>query len=138
MTEYLKEALNIVKAQAAIRNMTEEQILSMVQSVAAGIRSAFEGKDGAAPERASRLPVPDKAIRENSIVCLECGKEFKIITSRHLARHGLTPDQYRDKHGYPKGLPLIARALARDRRKKMQSLRLWERRVGAGKESPAS
>ena len=138
MTDYLREALNIVKAQASIRNMTEDQILSMVQSVAAGIRNAFEGSDGAPAERAAHLPAPDKAIREGSIVCLECGKEYKIITSRHLARHGMTPDQYREKYGYPRSQPLIARSLARDRRKKMQHLRLWERRGAAGKTSDAS
>lgn len=132
MTDYLREALTIVKAQAGIRNMTEDQILSMVQGVAAGIRNAFEAGDGAAA-RPARLSSPDKAIREASVLCLECGQEFKIITSRHLAKHGLTPDQYRAKHGYPRSQPLIARGLARDRRKKMERLRLWERRAGAAK-----
>ena len=33
------------------------------------------------------------------VKCLECGKEFKQITNRHLKfAHGLTTDEYRKKH----------------------------------------
>ena len=51
MEDYLQEALEIVKAQASVRTMTEEEITSMVQKLAAGIKAIAEGEsvDSAAP-----------------------------------------------------------------------------------------
>jgi len=130
MEEYVKEALEIVKAQASVRNMTEEEIASMVKSLAESIKSLSEGEEAPKEEQKEQEPPvdPKKAIREKSVVCLECGKTFKVLTKRHLATHGLTPAQYKEKWGYKKGAALIARSLARERRKKMQEMQLWKRR----------
>lgn len=130
MEEYVKEALEIVKAQASVRNMTEEEIASMVKSLAESIKSLSEGEQAPKEEQKEQEPPvdPKKAIREKSVVCLECGKTFKVLTKRHLATHDLTPAQYKEKWGYKKGAALIARSLARERRKKMQEMQLWKRR----------
>ena len=130
MDDYLKEALEIVKAQASVRNMTEEEITSMVRKLADGIRS-IGGGEGLPAETQEPATDPKKAVREKSIVCLECGKTFKVITKKHLASHGLTPVEYKEKWGYPKGTPLVCKALQRERRKKMKSMRLWEKRKTA-------
>jgi Predicted transcriptional regulator len=129
MDDFLKEALDIVKAQATVRTMTEEEILSMVRSLCNGIRSI--GEATAEEEESAAIPGtdPKKAIREKSIVCLESGKTFKVLTKRHLAKYGLTPDEYREKWGYPKKMPLVCKELQRQRRKKMKDMKLWERRV---------
>ncbi len=130
MEEYIKQALEIVKAQASVRNMTEEEITSMVKSLANQLKEIIEGKDLAAEEEKQQEPPvdPKKAIREKSIVCLECGKSFRIITKRHLKSHGLTPEEYKKKWGYKKSQSLIAKSLARERRKKMQEIQLWKKR----------
>jgi predicted transcriptional regulator len=130
MEEYLKEALEIVKAQAGVRNMTEEEITSMVKKISHGIRNVGNGAgEMVEADGEPSLLDPKKAIREKSIICLECGKPFKVLTKRHLAIHKLTPAEYKEKHGYKKGTSLIAKGLARDRRKKMQEMKLWERRM---------
>jgi predicted transcriptional regulator len=129
MEEYLKEALDIVKAQASVRNMTEEEITSMVRSVAEGIRyAAEESEPGVSPQGQAPAVDPKKAIREKSVVCLECGKQFKVITKKHLASHGLTPAEYKEKWGLKRSTSLIAKSLARERRKKMQEMQLWKKR----------
>lgn len=132
MEDYLKQAIEIVKAQAAVRNMNEDEITSMIRALADSIRGVAEGS---APAGDSEPVVdPKNAIREKSIICCECGKSFKVLTKRHLATHGLTPDQYREKYGYKKGTSLVAKSLARDRRKTMQGMKLWEKRKKAVKE----
>ena len=130
MEEYIKQALEIVKAQASVRNMTEEEITSMVKSLANQLKEIIEGKDLEAEEEKQQEPPvdPKKAIREKSIVCLECRKSFRIITKRHLKSHGLTPEEYKKKWGYKKNQSLIAKSLARERRKKMQEIQLWKKR----------
>ena len=125
MEDHLKEALEIVKAQASVRDMTEEEITSMVRKLADGIKTIAEDGEAAAPEPAVD---PRKAIKEKSIVCLECGKSLKVVTRRHIALHDLTPEEYREKWGYKKGTPLICKSLQRERRKKMKDMKLWEKR----------
>ena len=127
MEDYLKEALEIVKAQASVRTMTDEEITSMLKNVAAGIQAAAEA-DSLPTEPAAPAVDPAKAIKESSVLCLECGKSFKVLTKKHLAAHGITPEEYRAKYGYKKGAPLAAKSLQRERRKKMKDMRLWERR----------
>lgn len=127
MEDYLKAALEIVKAQASVRTMTDEEITSMLRNVAAGIQAAAEA-ESVPTETATPTMDPAKAVKESSVVCLECGKAFKVLTKKHLGAHGLTPEEYRAKYGYKKGAPLAAKSLQRERRKKMKDMRLWERR----------
>jgi len=132
MEEYVKAALDIVKAQASVRNMTEEEISSMTKTVAEQIKNLESGAESTA-EAGQEPPVdPKKAIREKSVICLECGKTFKTLGKRHLATHGLTPQEYKAKWGYKKNQSLIAKGLARERRKKMKEMQLWKRRKSSG------
>lgn len=129
MDSYLALALDIVKAQAKVRNMSEEEITAMVGSLAGSIRKIdLDGMGGSGGTATSGPLDPQKAIRERTITCLESGRSYKILTKRHLAKFGLTPEEYRSKWGYPKGMPLVCKALQRERRKKMRDMKLWERR----------
>ena len=127
MEDYLKSALEIVKAQASVRNMTDEEISSMVRRLAAGIRDIRVGMAGVEDEPAVTMD-SKKAVKEKSITCMECGKSFTVITKKHLASHGFTPEEYKAKHGYKKSMPLVCKSLQRDRRKKMKDMRLWEKK----------
>jgi len=127
MEDALKSALEIVKAQASVRNMTDEEITAMVRRLAAGIRDISLGLEVAEPDQPAALD-PKKALKEKTVTCLECGKSFKVITKKHLASHGLTPEEYKLKHGYKKSMPLVCKALQRERRKKMKDMRLWEKK----------
>lgn len=126
MEDYLKEALEIVKAQASVRTMTEDEITSMVQKLSAGIKAISEGSTLEAEQEYA--VEPSKAIREKSVLCCVCGKSFKILTKKHLATHGLTTEEYREKFGYKKKLPLVCKSLQRERRKKMKEMKLWTKR----------
>lgn len=127
MENHIKEALEIVKAQASVRIMSEEELISMVQKLSENIRLLDEGV--APVEDVEEFSMdPKKAIKEKSITCVECGKVFRILTKKHLGLHGLTAAEYREKHGYKKNLPLVCKSLQRERRKKMKDMKLWERR----------
>lgn len=89
MDDYLKEALEIVKAQASVRTMTEEEITSMVQTLTVGIKAIADG--GTVDIQEDSGVDPAKSIREKSILCNVCGKSFKVLTKKHLSSHGMTP-----------------------------------------------
>lgn len=127
MDDYLKEALEIVKAQASVRTMTEEEIVSMVRKLTRGIQEISAGGVVQVEEEEASCD-PSKCVREKTISCCVCDKSFKIITKKHLASHGLTPNEYREKFGYKKGMPLVCKSLQRERRKKMKEMQLWKKR----------
>ena len=113
MDDYLKEALEIARAQASVRVMSEEEITSFIQKVAAGIRTVAEGEMPVELDSADMQQDARKSIKEKSVTCLECGKTFKILTKRHLAMHGMDAAAYREKWGFKKDTPLVCSAAAR-------------------------
>ena len=124
MESYFKEALEIVKAQASIRVMSEDEITAITK-LASGFQSLSEGCNEPDDEA---IIDPKKAIKEKSITCVVCGKSFKLLTKKHLASHRLTQEEYRERCGYKKGTPLACKSLQRARRNKMLDMKLWERR----------
>lgn len=127
MDDYLKQAIELVKAQSSVRVMQEEEIVAMIRTLATSLKQLESGTPIEDTEELS-LPSPAKSIKEKSITCLECGKSFKLITKKHLARHGLDADSYRRKWGIRSGTPLVCKSIQRVRRKKMKDMRLWEKR----------
>lgn len=129
MDDFLKEALEIVKAQAGVRIMSEDEIASMVKRLSSGLKNISDSEVCIEEPVAAELQTdPKKSIKEKSITCLECGKTFKILTRKHLAAHGLDALSYREKWGLKKDTPLVCKGLQRERRKKMKDMKLWEKR----------
>lgn len=131
MDNFLKEALDIVKAQASVRVMTGEEMTALVRSLTVNLKNFADNNyiAAATPEDSAQSAT---SIKEKSITCLECGKSYKIITKRHLALHNSDPVAYREKWGIKKDMPLVCKALQRERRKKMKDMKLWERRRKVG------
>ena len=121
------QALSITCAQAGVRVMTAQEIVQYAKEVAQGIRQ-MQGDAASLSGAVDPAVDPRDAVRESTVVCLECGAKFKMLTKRHLAQHGLTPEEYKAKWGLKKGTPLACKSLQRMRRKKMQDMQLWSRR----------
>lgn len=127
MNDFIKAALQLARAQAGVRIMSEEEIIGFVTKIAAELEAVYAKE--ATPEEVNIDPeTARKSIREKSVTCLECGKTFKLITKHHLATHGLTPEAYLAKYGLKKKTKLICKELQRARRTKMSDMQLWERR----------
>ena len=126
MDDYLKQAIELVKAQSSVRVMQEEEMIAMIRTLTASLRNLE--KTSAEEVEEPVMPEPSRSIKEKSITCLECGKTFKLITRKHLAKHGLDADAYRRKWGLKSDTPLVCKSIQRGRRKKMKDMRLWEKR----------
>ncbi|WP_407522114.1 MucR family transcriptional regulator [Methylobacterium oryzisoli] len=73
-------------------------------------------------------PVPiRKSVTPDHIISLEDGKPYKTL-KRHLARLGLTPDQYRQKWGLPSTYPMTAATYAAQRSELAKSIGLGQQR----------
>ena len=129
MNDFMKEAMEIAKAQAGVRPMTETEIAQFVLNLATKLKAVAEGTACCcAGEEAAPVADGKSSIKETSVVCMECGKKFKILSKKHLETHGLSVEEYKAKYGIKKSTSLVAKGLVRERRKKMQEMKLWERK----------
>lgn len=148
MDDFTKMAMEMVKAQAGVRVLSSDEMVHMVKEIAAKLRNMTDtpGQESEANQQTALVGDAKKSIKAKSITCLECGKSFKILSKKHLAQHGLTAQEYREKFGLKKGIALAAKDLVKARREKMQEMELWKKRglgqkkpqAGAGQEAAAT
>ena len=55
---------------------------------------------------------PQEAIGDEHIKCCICGEEKTILTSRHLAKHEISVEDYKALCGYDKKQPLMSKKRA--------------------------
>jgi predicted transcriptional regulator len=113
--------VEIVAAQAGQTSLTSEEIGDSLRQV---FQTLFDvqqtGQGAGVAESVGRDP--QTSIQRNQVICLECGKSFKLLSNRHLALHSLTPRQYKQKHGIRMTQALSARTLSQRRRKLAKEL----------------
>jgi predicted transcriptional regulator len=69
-----------------------------------------------------------KSITPEYIVCLEDGKKFKSL-KRHLrTQYNITPEQYREKWGFPADYPMVAPNYAAARSQLARQMGLGQQR----------
>lgn len=140
MDDIMQQALNITRAQAGVRPMPASEVAAYAAEIAKGIRTILESEpeeeDFESGENTAPACDPKRSIKENSIICLECGRSFRVLTIRHLRTHGLDARTYKEKYGFRKNTPLACKSLIRVRRKKMNDMRLWTRKKNVPEGQP--
>jgi predicted transcriptional regulator len=118
---------DLVKTQASQSTLTGDDMDDAVKKVYQALKwvQSQEEKSVQAAEGA-KMSGPE-SIQRNKVICLECGKEFKILTKRHLALHELDQREYKTKWGIPLRQSLSSRSLSARRRKVAKKLGLGER-----------
>jgi predicted transcriptional regulator len=122
MSKRLMEiAAEIVQGQVSRSPMSSEEIVSSLKGVFGALMTMkmAETEDvnldviGVVPKTME----PKDSIRDDKVVCLECGSEMKQLTAKHLETHGLSPREYKKKWGFPMAQPLSAKSLTKARSK---------------------
>src|SRR3546814_11199983 len=99
---------SVVAAYRSNNNVASGQIAEVIHTVHGALKGLTG--DGAAPEPEPLRPaVPiRKSVTPDCIVCLEDGKQLKML-KRHLrTAYGMTPEDYRAKWGLPADYPMVA------------------------------
>lgn len=106
----------ITLAQAKHVVMSPKEIDKFMQTVFNRIKQMRDeelktkfGKQEIEEEKEKEIN-PMSTIKKDTIICLECGGKFKTLSAAHLATHGLTHDEYREKWGFPKRFPLVSKS----------------------------
>ncbi len=108
-------ATEIVSAYLKQNKIEKESLMDFYEYVYFRLK-----KLGAQQPESIQLSEPavpiEESIKTNSIICLEDGKEFKML-KRHLATtYDMTPDQYRQKWGLPSDYPMVAPEYSKTRK----------------------
>ncbi len=77
----------------------------------------------------------DKSVFADHLICLVCGKQFKILKRHFRTDHQMTPDQYRERFGLPRWYPLIAGDYAKVRSSLAKKIGLGRGRTAAPKKT---
>ena len=125
MTKKLIEiASEIVQTQVSLNRMTATDIASSLRQVFNTLQEMQKAEIGgielspiAADEAAELKLTPADSIQNDKVICLECGAEFRQLTQKHLAVHGMSGKEYRKKYGFTMKTPLAARSVIKMRSK---------------------
>lgn len=136
-TELRELTARIVAAYAGHNSLAVPDMASLITAIYSALAELASG--GPAQEAPQQVPAISvkKSVTPEHIVCLECGKTFKML-KRHLATdHGLTVPDYRTKWGLPADYPMTAPAYAASRSQLAIAIGLGRKRAVAAPEAPA-
>jgi predicted transcriptional regulator len=126
---------DIVAAYVSRNSVTPSGLPALIES----IHQALSKLGTVEPMPSTEALVPAVPIRKSIspgfLICLDDGKKFKSL-KRHLASHGMTPDQYREKWNLPKDYPMTAPDYAAKRSALAKSVGLGQLRKDTAKRKP--
>jgi predicted transcriptional regulator len=134
------DTAQVVAAYLSHNTCSPEQIPGLIVSV----HSAFSGlivgaapAMPAAPKQEPAVPVK-KSVFPDHIVCLEDGKQMKMLKRHLMTAYSMTPDQYRAKWGLPPDYPMVAPEYAKKRSSLAKDAGLGRKRPDAAAEGAAT
>ena len=131
---------NLVMAPAAYNDPLLPLVTTIVAAyvarnpVAAGelpqvigaVYQALTGLNGKTVQRLPAVPV-GKSVQSDFLICLEDGRQLKMLKRYLRTAHGLTPKQYRERWNLPADYPMVAPSYARKRSRLAKSIGLGTR-----------
>ena len=118
--ERLRLASTIVPAHLSKNSVSLADIPAMIRDVYDALASNVTGPDPAVPIK--------KSITTDYLVCLEDGKQLKML-KRHLkTAYDMSPEDYRTKWGLNSDYPMVAPAYAKKRSELAKAIGLGQTR----------
>ncbi len=117
---------DIVASYVSNNTVALEEISPLINQVFKSLSNA--GVEGLSIEDRPQPAVPIKrSITPDFLICLEDGKQLKML-KRHLkTAYNMTPDQYRERWGLPADYPMVAPNYAQKRSKLAKDIGLGTR-----------
>ncbi len=110
-------ASEIVQTQASLTSMTAADITSSLRQVFSTLHELQRVESGEVElpktqeSPAPQALTPQDSIQNDKVICLECGKEMRLLTVKHLVSHGMDQKEYKEKYGFSMRTPLAAKSV---------------------------
>lgn len=123
--------VDLLSAYVANNTLQHGDLASLIQSTHAALKQIDAPE---APQPDEPLHKPAVTARKSlgsktHIISMIDGKPYQTL-KRHLAKHGITPAEYRERYGLPKTYPMVAPAYSEARRAIAQKLGLGRKVQG--------
>lgn len=125
----------IIAEMVAAKTLPKNEVVGMI----ATLREAFEKPVAGSDSTQLKPAVPiEKSVNNDYLVCLEDGRQLKML-KRHLrTEFNMTPEQYRQKWGLPANYPMVAPAYAKPTTVQTKSSGSGKAKVPSGVKKPVS
>lgn len=104
-------------------------VVEKIHGALVNLTSAPAEEVASLPQYAPAVSVRKSLASKDYIISLIDGKPYKML-KRHLALHGLTPDQYRERYGLKPDYPMVAENYAARRRDLAKKIGLGRKSSG--------
>lgn len=112
--ELLRMTADITSAYVSNNQLENSELVEVIKTVYASL-SSLDSKT--TPEESDLKPaVPIKrSVQNDYLVCLEDGKQLKMLKRYLRSNYNMTPDDYRAKWNLPPDYPMVAPSYAKRR-----------------------
>lgn len=130
--------VQLLSAYVANNTVPREDLVELIRSTRAALDEPVkEVAPVAEPAPVAAVSVRKSLASPDHILSMIDGKPYKTM-KRHLATHGMTPDEYREKFGLPKTYPMVAPNYSERRRAVAKEVGLGRKRLDEKAERNAS
>jgi predicted transcriptional regulator len=107
---------DIVSAHVSNNNVGVDELTNLISNVYGAL--AGLGKPVPVVEEAPPKPAVSirASVKNDHLVCLDCGMELKMLKRHLMTHHSMSPDQYRSRWNLASDYPLVAPDYAEKRR----------------------
>ncbi|MEP0941482.1 MAG: MucR family transcriptional regulator [Rhizobiaceae bacterium] len=131
-TAFLTElTTEIVSAYVSNNPIAAAQLPELITATFQTVNSLSAAPGAVEQEQKDPAVSIKKSIRDDHLVCLECGKKFKSLKRHLMSHHGVTPDEYRTRWGLKSDYPMVAPAYAERRSKLAKEIGLGRKPKGS-------
>ena len=129
----LEIAAKVVAAFVSNNPLPRGELPGLIQTFHDTLAGLSAGVETSIPKEEPKEPAVSirKSVTPGYLICLEDGKHFRAL-KRHLAAHGLTPEQYRAKWKLPSDYPMVAANYAASRSVMAKAIGLGQLRGNVG------
>ncbi len=117
----------IVSAYVSNNTMPASEVPNIINEVYRALSHVNTDTQSAADRPKPAVPIK-KSITPDYLICLEDGKQLKML-KRHLkTAYGMTPEEYRERWGLPADYPMVAPSYAEKRSRLAKDIGLGTRK----------
>jgi predicted transcriptional regulator len=127
--DFVELTADIVSSYVTHNSVQSGDLAGLIASVHAALQGLGTTKQPEAERPQPAVPIR-KSVTPDFLISLEDGKPYKTL-KRHLAKLGLTPEEYREKWGLARDYPMVAANYAQRRSELAKGLGLGQSRKAA-------
>ncbi|MGL4965180.1 MAG: MucR family transcriptional regulator [Inquilinus sp.] len=129
-------AARIVSAYVSNNSLAPNDLPALIAQVYGSLRDLGRSAELAVAKPEPAVPIR-RSVTPDWIICLEDGRQFKMLKGHLQAAYGLTLDQYRERWGLPADYPVVAPNFARQRSALAKAIGLGTQRTNSPSARPA-